>query len=611
MDPSVESDEVLAARRVGETVGRYRLERVLGVGGMAAVYVGRTVEGYVAAIKILHAEMSLRRDIRERFYREGYLANSVQHPGVVRVLEHGESPAGAFLAMELLAGETLAARIQRLQWLPIAELLDLADQVLDVLRVAHEKGIVHRDLKPDNLFVTQTGQIKILDFGLARLAEGAPGDHRTRSGVALGTLPYMAPEQALGRRAEIDGRVDLFALGATLFRLLSGRKVHEAPSEAELLISMATRPAPPLSTLAPQVPADVCNIVDLALAFARDARYPNAALMQADVRAVRHGGRPPYAHARLAHRDEKTRLDATGPDSKLSSSRGPQGTVPLALHQSGVNLDMARRAAQPVPAPVAPAVVAALAQTFPSAVAPAGASGGQPERALLAAALTIRNDDPAAPAPPQAWLAPGAHPLCQTFPSAGQTFPVAGGSPVAAPPAASYGPASPAGPALGQTFQPASRGVHPAPSLPRLRRGKLLLLWGVAVFGALISAGVALALLRLVQGERGTASASAEPTASAERLSGVAGASRAEAVAAAPTVHRDSTVPAEARAVEVPRAAPVPRAKPHPVAAPSASAAGLAPTAAGSAQGASPLPAPAVVAAPAASVPPAELELRK
>ncbi|HET9934584.1 MAG TPA: serine/threonine-protein kinase, partial [Polyangiaceae bacterium] len=293
MDPSVENDQTRAERRLGHIVGRYRLERVLGVGGMAAVYVGRSQEGFVAAIKILHDDMSVRRDVRERFYREGYVANSVQHPGVVRVLEHGETGPDAFLAMELLSGETLAERAKRVQALPVGEVLGIADQVLDTLRAAHEKGIIHRDLKPDNLFITHAGQIKILDFGLARLAESAPGDQRTRSGVALGTLPYMAPEQALGRRGEIDGRVDLFALGATLFRLLSGRRLHEATSEAELLIAMATRTAPPLISVAPHVPIDVCRVVDLALAFARDARYPSAEVMQNDVRAVAAGQHPP------------------------------------------------------------------------------------------------------------------------------------------------------------------------------------------------------------------------------------------------------------------------------------------------------------------------------
>src|SRR5262245_11261381 len=276
---------------------------------MAAVYAGRDVSGSLAAIKILHPEMSVRREVRERFLREGYVANHIGHPGVVRALEHGDSGDEVFLAMELLAGETLRSRVKRHGRLPVGEVLDYADQILDVLGLAHEKGVVHRDLKPDNLFVSPDGRIKILDFGLARVLEGVPAEHRTRTGVALGTLAYMAPEQALGRRAEIDGRVDIFALGATMFRILAGRRVHEAESEAELLMAMASRPAPPLASVLPDISPAVAGVVDLALAFSRDARYPDARTMQGDVRALRQGQPGPYASVRMSSREEATRAD--------------------------------------------------------------------------------------------------------------------------------------------------------------------------------------------------------------------------------------------------------------------------------------------------------------
>lgn len=149
----------------------------------------------------------------------------------------------------------------------------------------------------------------------------------------------MAPEQALGRRGEIDGRVDIFALGATLFRILSGRRVHEAESEAELLMAMASRPAPPLASVARDVPQPVAAVVDLALAFSRDARYPDANLMLGDVRALRAGGVAPYATARLASRDEATRADGTGgvhtqPLEAKPASSARVATVPLAAYQS-------------------------------------------------------------------------------------------------------------------------------------------------------------------------------------------------------------------------------------------------------------------------------------
>jgi serine/threonine protein kinase len=159
------------------------------------------------------------------------------------------------------------------------------------------------------LFVTTSGRIKILDFGLARLHDSVPSDFKTRTGLALGTLPYMAPEQALGKRAEIDGRADLFSLGATAFRILSGKKIHQADSEAELLLAMASKAAPPLASVAPELPAPVCAVIDLALAFSRDARYPDARTMQADVRAVRAGEPPPYASRRTAAREQATQLN--------------------------------------------------------------------------------------------------------------------------------------------------------------------------------------------------------------------------------------------------------------------------------------------------------------
>jgi serine/threonine-protein kinase len=152
-----------------------------------------------------------------------------------------------------------------------------------------------------------------------------PNDHKTKSGVALGTLPYMAPEQALGRRSEIDGRVDVFAVGATMFRILSGRRIHVADSEAELLMAMASRPAPALSSVAPELQRDLCAVVDLALAFSREARYPDARTMQTDVRALRQGAPPPFARARLAARDQATRVDVAAP----SPERVPQRTQPL------------------------------------------------------------------------------------------------------------------------------------------------------------------------------------------------------------------------------------------------------------------------------------------
>jgi len=261
---------------------------------MASVYEAQDAGGERVAVKILHPEMARRRDLKERFLREAYVANRIEHPGIVKILDHGDG-TDVFLVLELLEGEPLSAWAQRASELTVRQLLEVAQQILGALAKAHASGVVHRDIKPDNVFVLHSGVVKILDFGIARVLDDVPSDFKTRTGMALGTIPYMAPEQALGRRGKVDGRTDLFATGALLFRLLTGRRVHEEPSEAEMLVAMATKSAPPLATVAPNVPPAVCSIVDRALAFSQADRYPDAATMQLDVREVLSGRPPPFA----------------------------------------------------------------------------------------------------------------------------------------------------------------------------------------------------------------------------------------------------------------------------------------------------------------------------
>ena len=348
----MESDEEIAARRLGQVVGgKWRLERLLGTGGMAAVYAASTPDGTSAALKLLHPEMTLKRDVRERFVREAYVGNKVQHPGAVKILEHGNNEGEAFLVMELLEGEPLGQRVRRLGALPERELFGYLDQVLDVLAAAHAQGIIHRDIKPDNLFVQNDGQVKILDFGLARMLDDVPGEFKTRTGLALGTLPYMAPEQALGKRGQLDGRADVFALGATAFRILSKRRVHEADSEAELLVLMATKPAPPLASVVGDVSSHACAIIDLSLAFSKDARYPDARTMQEDVRALLAGKEPPYAVGRgiSAARDMPTRIDHVAPVAGAAAANESSApSLPSVPHMIGAGLRGAGTAPMPV-----------------------------------------------------------------------------------------------------------------------------------------------------------------------------------------------------------------------------------------------------------------------
>ena len=274
-------------QRVGSTLrSKYRLDRLLGVGGTAAVYEATHRNGARVAIKVLHPDLARFPDVRSRFLREGYVANRIASPGVVRVVDDDEDDRDStvFLVMELLAGETMEGRRERFGGrLSLVETLDNCDRVLDVLALAHQQGIVHRDLKPENLFLTTEGNLKVLDFGIARLLDGT---NATGSGELLGTPAFMSPEQANGRIREIDPRTDLWSVGAVFFTLLTGAEVHEATTAPEQLVYAATQPARPIETLAPWLEPGLAAVVNRALAFDRAARWPSATAMQQALRAT-------------------------------------------------------------------------------------------------------------------------------------------------------------------------------------------------------------------------------------------------------------------------------------------------------------------------------------
>src|SRR5690606_8215467 len=191
-----------------------------------------------------------------------------------------------FLVLELLEGETLQNRWQRSgHVLPVLDVFLLVEPLLGILEASHEKGIIHRDIKPDNIFVTVTGEIKLLDFGIARMAE-SHRNLKTQFGATMGTPEYMAPEQARGRWEEVDEQSDIWSLGATMFALVCGRTVHEAERSNELLLACMTQHAPPVCAVAPDVPEIAAAVIDKALAFEKTARYASAEEMLDDVRYV-------------------------------------------------------------------------------------------------------------------------------------------------------------------------------------------------------------------------------------------------------------------------------------------------------------------------------------
>jgi serine/threonine-protein kinase len=268
-----------ARRRVGTWLRRdkYALDRLLGVGSMGAVYAARHRNGMRVAIKLLHVELASDTSLRSRFLREGYIANRVLHPGLVRVLDDDVDDDGStFLVMELLEGWTLTAEWEAARHtLPVERVVAISDAVLDVLSAIHAHGIVHRDVKPDNVFLT-TGGLKLLDLGIARLIES----RMTVSGQMMGTPGFAAPEQAGGRVRDVDARSDVYSVGAMMFTLLTGHVVHDAQAGMEAMVFAATRQARSLLEIWPQAPAGLANVVDVALWFDKNKRWSSAAEMR-------------------------------------------------------------------------------------------------------------------------------------------------------------------------------------------------------------------------------------------------------------------------------------------------------------------------------------------
>jgi serine/threonine protein kinase len=319
------TDHLLRAKtRLGTLLkDKFRLEAVLGVGGMATVYSATHRNGKRVAVKLLHPQFAADPELVTRFLREGYVANKIEHPGCVNVLDDDSDGDMVFLVMELLEGYSLE-RFTRPAGsrMPLAQVLQVADETLDVLAVAHAKGITHRDIKPANLFLTNEGKTKVLDFGIARLADGGIDGSATQTGVAIGTPAFMPPEQARGRKHEIDARTDVWSLGATMLALLAGDRPRRAETGAEELLLAMTAPMPPLLERVPSVPPSIAAVVDRALAFDREARWPDARSMQMALRDARHSG------VEVPREPTGPRVD-TAPVLVASSPLGPDPTTQL------------------------------------------------------------------------------------------------------------------------------------------------------------------------------------------------------------------------------------------------------------------------------------------
>lgn len=274
-----------AVAKVGHMLHeKWRLDRLIAVGGMGAVYVATHRNGMRGAVKILDESLGQSITDRERFRREGRLANGVHHSGVVRVLDDDETADGtAYLVMELLEGATLEELAERAGGkLPAIDVIAYGLQVLSMLAEAHASGIIHRDIKPENLLLTNDGIVKVLDFGIAGMLARDSSAKLTRTGELIGTPAFMSPEQARGRTELVDEQSDLYGLGASLFTLMSGKLVHEgAGTMAELLALTITCDARSLRDVMPDAPDALVRAIDRALAREKSDRWANAAAMRA------------------------------------------------------------------------------------------------------------------------------------------------------------------------------------------------------------------------------------------------------------------------------------------------------------------------------------------
>jgi serine/threonine-protein kinase len=396
---------------VGESIGSYRILKQLGAGAMGEVYLAehRHLKRQ-AALKVLARELVDRPDLLERFFLEARATSAIAHPGIVQIFDCEVDASGRpYIVMELLTGETLAARLAREGALPPLVVARLVRSLAEALDAAHAKGIVHRDLKPENLFVDRepADAIKVVDFGIAKLAGDLQAGqvHKTRSGAVMGTPLYMSPEQCRDSAA-IDFRTDLYSLGCVMHEMLTGRPPFSRDNFGELMVAHLTEPPPDPRAIAPATPAPLAELT-------MDLLRKDPAQRPASMRAV--------AERLMTYVARMTTVPGAASAAQPAPTPAPvQSTSPPALVSTTFGDSAAEISAVARPARKAPKVIAAVVVLAGGAAAAAFfARGPAPEAPKP---LVARAADPPAPTAPP----PAAAPSPETPPKAPE--PVAAGA---------------------------------------------------------------------------------------------------------------------------------------------------------------------------------------
>ena len=433
-----------------DKIGRYQILERVGKGGMGVLYRGHDpVLDREVAVKVMLADFSEDTEqMRPRFYREAKSAAKLQHRNIVTVFEFAEENNQPHIVMEFLRGTPLSSRMEEKPELTLDDKLDIVTQLCSGLGYAHKEGIVHRDVKPANVFVLQDGTVKLLDFGIAKLATST----LTRQGDVVGSAPYMSPEQIAGAQ-DLDGRSDVWSTGVLLYELLTGRKPFDGEGLTTVIAGILREQPPSVEQYAPGLPKQLLDCVNKALEKDRDRRYQTAEELGRELQLIRKthnlNAPPPMDATRFAStnvlkalHDDRQKEQATPGDRTLQQPQSVAAPPPVAgsktwMIAAGIAVAMigvaggymmTRPEATPsntVAAGTTPAPPAA--QPNPAATAPANAAGTPVKPAETAAAATSGSERPAEKAPARKSAPPAekaAAPTPPPAPAARATVPV-------------------------------------------------------------------------------------------------------------------------------------------------------------------------------------------